>query len=120
MRRWPLALLLMSSSAWALKPGKHRDLAQTACYDARLPAAFCDRMGKQVFETDYLEWTDLSAHAQRERGQDRCTAADLAIARLDRLGRALVADAHARAFEQAAIDLGRALHTLQDECAHHG
>ena len=88
--------------------------------EARLPDAFCYRMGKQVYETDYEEWDQLSAHAQRERGQDRCAAADAALARLDQLGRAVVADAHAQRFEQAAIDLGRALHTLQDECAHHG
>ena len=85
-----------------------------------LPSAFCRRMGVAVYEVDYREWTDLAAHAQRERGHDRCTAADAAMARIDRLARAMVADAHTRDFEKAAVDLGRALHTLQDECAHHG
>jgi hypothetical protein len=113
-------VLLAPAPAWALKPGKHRAIAEDACAAARLPDSFCRRMGKQVFETDYLEWTDLSAHAQREAGQPRCVAADAALTRVDSLARKLVLDAHARRFEDAAIDLGRALHTIQDECAHHG
>ncbi|MEO8703083.1 MAG: hypothetical protein ABI867_23765 [Kofleriaceae bacterium] len=116
----PLVIVLASHDAWALEPGKHRELAEKACAEVGLPAAFCSRVGKQVYETDYLEWDDLSAHAQRERGQDRCTAADAAATRVDRLARTLAAEAAARELEQAAIDLGRALHTLQDECAHHG
>lgn len=115
-----LPLVLASSPAWALKPAKHRQLAEDACAAQRLPAAFCERMGKQVFETDYKEWTDLSAHAQRELGQDRCEAAEASATRVEMLARALVDDAHQGAYEAAAIDLGRALHTLQDECAHHG
>ena len=121
MRRWLLVLLVMApGSAWALKPSKHRSLAETYCNAVQLPDAFCRRMGKQVFETDYIEWNDLSAHAQRERGQDRCAAADAALARIDRLGRAAIADAHAARYEAAAIELGGVIHTLQDECAHHG
>ncbi|HSN28717.1 MAG TPA: hypothetical protein VLT45_20665, partial [Kofleriaceae bacterium] len=115
-----LPLLLASSPAWALKPSKHRALAEAACAANRLPQAFCERMGKQAFETDYLEWTDLSAHAQRELGQDRCEAADAAASRVEMLARAMVDDAAAQRYEDAAVDLGRAIHTLQDECAHHG
>jgi hypothetical protein len=77
-------------------------------------------MGKQVFETDYLEWTSLAAHAQRKIDQDRCSGADAAVNRVDALGRKLVKDAQELRFEDAAIDLGRAIHTIQDECAHHG
>jgi len=115
-----LPLLLASSPAWALKPGKHRELAEAACAAQQLPSAFCERMGQQVFETDYKEWTTPSAHAQRKLGQDRCEAADDASIRVRGLARDLVADAHAGKFEAAAIELGRAVHTLQDECAHHG
>jgi len=115
-----LPLVLASSPAWALKPATHRQLAEDACVAERLPGAFCERMGKQAFETDYQEWTDVAAHAQRELGQDRCEAADAAASRVEALSRALVADAHRGAYEAAAIDLGRALHTVQDECAHHG
>jgi len=119
---WPLLLplIVVSAPAWALKPGKHRSIAEDACARASLPTAFCRRTGKAVYEVDYREWSDLSAHAQRERGENRCHAADAAAARIDRLSREIVAAADARDFELAAIDLGRALHTLQDECAHHG
>lgn len=124
MVRWPLllpfAILVAAQPAWALQPGKHRDLAETACAGVGLPAAFCHRMGKAAFETDYREWTDLSAHAQRELGDDRCTAADAALARVDRLAREAVAKTRAGDFEAGAVALGRAVHTLQDECAHHG
>lgn len=124
MNRWQLLLPLVAiawpGSAWALKPAKHRELAQAACAAERLPDAFCRRMGKAVYETDYREWTDLATHAQTPRGGDRCTAADAAAARLDALGRDIVAEVARGDAETAAIDLGRALHTLQDECAHHG
>lgn len=124
MARWPLVLpfvtLFASQPAWALQPGKHRQLAESACTDAGLPSAFCHRMGKEAFETDWHEWTNLAAHAQRELGEDRCTAADAARTRLDRLGREAVAKTRAGDFEAGAIALGRAIHTLQDECAHHG
>ena len=115
-----LAILGASAPAWALKPGKHRQLAEAACAANRLPQAFCDRMGKQVYETDYLEWTDLAAHAQRELGQDRCDAAEAAATRVDMLARAMIAHAAEARYDDAAVDLGRAIHTLQDECAHHG
>lgn len=115
-----LPLLLASSSAWALKPSKHRELAEAACAAQRLPAAFCERMGQQVFETDYLEWTNPTAHAQRALGQPSCAAADAAAVRVHDLAAATITTAHANDYEGAAIALGRAIHTLQDECAHHG
>jgi MYXO-CTERM domain-containing protein len=125
MARWLLALPLLvvvgtPGDAWALKPGTHRELAEAACTREGLPDAFCRRMGKQTYETDYQEWNDLSAHAQRELGEDRCTAADAALTRVDRLARDLVKQARAGQLEAAAVSLGRALHTIQDECAHHG
>ena len=122
-RPWLLVSLVLLSSAtdaWALKPGKHRTLLEDACGDAGLPDAFCRRAGKQVYEVDYYEWTALSAHAQRERGQDRCAAADAAIARVDALAREVADDVLGGKLEEGAIALGRAVHTLQDECAHHG
>jgi hypothetical protein len=124
MARWPLvlpfAMLLSSQSAWALQPAKHRELAESACTGAGLPRSFCSRIGKETFETDYHEWNTLAAHAQRELGQDRCTAADAAASRVDRLAREAIAKTRGGNFEAAAIALGRVVHTLQDECAHHG
>lgn len=121
-RPWLLVSLVVLSStdAWALKPGKHRELLEDACSAAGLPHAFCRRAGEQVYEVDHDEWTALSAHAQRERGQDRCAAADAAIARVDALAREIADDVRSGKLEEGAIALGRAVHTLQDECAHHG
>jgi hypothetical protein len=122
--RWPLVLpfltLLAAEPAWALQPSKHRQLAEAACIDVGLPTPFCRRMGKEAFETDYKEWEDLTAHAQRHLGQARCEAADGAVTRVDQLSRAVVAYANAGDHDNAAIALGRALHTMQDECAHQG
>ncbi|HEY5947107.1 MAG TPA: hypothetical protein VIV40_16505 [Kofleriaceae bacterium] len=124
MARWPLVLpfvtLFASQPAWALQPAKHRELAEAACTGVGLPPAYCHRMGKAAFETDWHEWTNLAAHAQRELGEDRCTAADAALTRVDRLAREAVAKTRAGDAEGGAIALGRAIHTLQDECAHHG
>ena len=77
-------------------------------------------MGQAVYETDYREWTDLSAHAQTPDGSDRCSAADASARRLDALASSLVAAAQAGDLDTSASELGRAIHTLQDECAHHG
>jgi hypothetical protein len=124
MLRRPLLLsfvmMLAAEPAWALQPAKHRELAEAACSEVGLPNPFCRRMGREVFETDYKEWEDLAAHAQRYLGQDRCAAADAALLRIDTLARRVVPAARARDHEAAAIAIGRALHTLQDECAHQG
>ena len=122
MSRWPLSLLVLlaSADAWALKPQEHRDLAEASCTRAGLDKTFCHRMGKAAYETDANEWDDLSAHAQTPRGSDRCTAAQASVDRVATLGRQVVDEAHAGKLADAADDLGRAIHTLQDECAHHG
>lgn len=125
MSRWLLVLpvlgvALAPSRAWALKPDKHRSYGEAACTNAGLPEPFCRRMGAAVYETDAEEWDDLSAHAQSQRGQSLCAAADAAHARVDALAREVVASAQAHHLDAAAVALGRALHTLQDECAHHG
>jgi hypothetical protein len=112
--------LLASPRALALQPASHRKLAERACANVGLPDAFCRRMGQQVFETDNQEWKNLAAHAQRELGQDRCSGADAAIARVEQLAREAVAKTRAADYEAGAVALGRAIHTLQDECAHHG
>jgi hypothetical protein len=116
-----LAVLAATATpAAALKPAKHRELLETACLEVGLPDALCRRAGMATFETDLHEWDALSAHAQRAPGQDRCGAADAALARVDGLARSLVAAANVEDWETVAIELGRALHTIQDECAHRG
>jgi hypothetical protein len=81
---------------------------------------FCRRIGREAFETDYHEWEDLTAHAQRYLGQERCSAADAVLTRIDTLARMAITKIRSRDQEGAAIAIGRALHTLQDECSHQG
>ena len=115
----PLALVLGAGDAWALQPSKHRRIAEDACERVGLPDAFCRRVGRQALETDAHEWETPAAHAQRAPGEDRCSAADAAVSRIDLLART-IASAPYGDLEAAAIALGRAVHTVQDECAHHG
>jgi hypothetical protein len=116
-----LAVLVAAATpAAALAPAKHREILETACIEVGLPNALCRRAGLAAFETDYHEWETLAAHAQREAGQDRCVAADAATARVDALARSLVAAADREDWHEAGTALGRALHTIQDECAHRG
>src|SRR5205823_6276616 len=114
-----MLVLAMTGSAYALKPGAHADLATKSCTAAGLPHDFCARVATEDYDTDSHEWTDLSAHAQIDDGMTACDAADAAAARAWGLGRdlrtLLQTDAGA-----AATALGRALHTIQDDCAHHG
>jgi hypothetical protein len=113
-------LLGEAGSAHALKPAKHLALAVAACGKAGLPAPFCKRIGQAAFDTDAHEWDLLAAHAQREEGEDRCAGADAAIDRVDALAREAI-DRHRAGDDGTAADLfGRAIHTIQDECAHHG
>jgi hypothetical protein len=123
MFRASIAVVLVGAAAppaAALSPGTHREILEAACAEAGLPYQFCRRAGRANFETDFREWTSMAAHAQREPGQARCTAADASAERLDGLGRSFVGAVAIADYETAADELGRALHTLQDECAHHG
>lgn len=130
LARWCLVALVVagaSGTANALKPGKHAELAQDSCAAAGLPAEFCRRVATEDYDTDSREWDDLSAHAQIDDGQTPCQAADAAAGRLWRLGEDLhgeLATIAASPSEDdvgtAAAALGRALHTLQDNCAHQG
>ncbi len=127
-RAVPLAVVLFAStSAYALKPGKHADITKQSCLDAGLPRDFCQRAATEDYDTDSREWDDLRAHAQIDDGQTACQAADATAGRLYGLGqdlRAAIASLAVRATEERAGNvgaaLGRALHTIQDNCAHHG
>jgi len=122
------ALILGASTpAFALKPGTHADITQAACTAAGLPKDLCTRIATEDYDTDEREWDDLSAHAQIADNQTACAAADLAATRVWQLGsdlRAqLAAYQHTIGYDQAgaiASSIGRALHTVQDDCAHHG
>jgi hypothetical protein len=121
------ALLVASGTAHALKPGTHADVAKASCKAAGLPTSFCTRIATEDYDTDEREWDDLRAHAQIDDGETACTAADRAAERLRGLGHdlraalALAARTHSEADVGVVGSLvGRALHTVQDNCAHHG
>ncbi|MCC7539774.1 MAG: hypothetical protein IT379_26360 [Deltaproteobacteria bacterium] len=121
------ALLAPSSIASALSPSAHRDLACDACRDATLPRSFCDAVASAAYSTDAREWEDMAAHAQIPEGTSPCDAATASAERERRLGDQirvgldqLASTASSEAAAQVATDVGRALHTVQDECAHHG
>jgi len=120
-------VLALSSDAHALKPAVHADLSQKACRAAGLPDAFCRRIATENYNTDAREWDDLSAHAQIDDGETACTAADRTLQRVWQLGQELHVElASLRqhvdddAVGRTAALVGRALHTIQDNCAHHG
>jgi uncharacterized protein (TIGR03382 family) len=124
----PLAVILFASgTAHALKPGKHADITKKSCQAAGLPRDFCQRAATEDYDTDSREWDDLRAHAQISDGQTACEAADATAGRLYGLGQELrgaIASLAVHATEDRAgkvgAALGRALHTIQDNCAHHG
>ena len=123
------ALLSLPGAAFALAQPDHQIVSARACAGAGLPETFCLSVGRAAYDTDSESWEDPIAHAQTPEGGDACVAADAAAARLAELGTTIlaalnegVADSDQRSahLADAARDLGRALHTLEDDCAHAG
>lgn len=117
----------LPASAFALEGGDHESVTWGACRDAGLPYDFCRRAAVEAASVDGREWADLAAHAQAEEGLPLCVGADLTLARMETLGgelRAALAGLQADRWgddaEDAAVAFGRALHTIQDNCAHQG
>lgn len=119
---WPL-------SAEALDQSKHRAISRDTCAQAGMPWEFCERVGTEAYNVDHYEWEDMSAHAQVDvsTGQTACEAANLAAGRVNGLADDLRLDLAAFAKGSKTVDatviataLGRALHTVQDNCAHRG
>lgn len=124
MRSALIALIVVTaaptSAAWALSQTDHAAITEQACTTAGLPFDFCKAMATASRSVDGGEWDDMAAHAQREPGQPACEAADLSSVRVSMLAGEGLADRSAGADAAAAEAFGRAVHTLQDECAHHG
>jgi hypothetical protein len=121
------ASLLSVSTAHALNQSKHYDVTVASCQSAGLPDAFCQRVGVEVYNVDANEFNDLSAHSQITTGSNACDAANLSLWRVFWLGEQIRAVTIAVGYSpsesghnQLAQHLGRALHTLQDNCAHSG
>lgn len=122
-----VVVLGTAGSAHALKPGTHADITAASCLAANLPRDFCTRIATEDYDTDSREWNDLRAHAQIDTDETACTAADRGADRVWQLGgelRTQLAAVHASPSDAnigaTASALGRALHTIQDNCAHHG
>ena len=117
----PLVLAgILANTAFALPEWQHYDLSLQYCRAAGLPEMFCSRVATESHNTDALEFDDLAAHAQSFPEQNLCEAADATLLRIHSLSSEV-----ARALEKtdasaAAAALGRSLHTIQDNCAHHG
>jgi len=119
--------LLSASTAHALNQSKHFDVTVASCTRAGLPSAFCNRVATEVYNVDANEFDDLSAHSQIPDGATACDAANASLWRVFWLGEKVhsslvTVGSHAtRAANDAlAQELGRALHTIQDDCAHSG
>lgn len=123
--RWALvatAVVAHAEEAAALSQGEHRDISAQACRNQSLPSAFCDEVAAAAYNVDHHEWDDLAAHAQPEAGASQCQAAGAAVSRIRTLALEMRAISEASTdYDPAlAIALGRALHTIQDNCAHSG
>lgn len=112
-----LATLIPGSHANALSQLKHRDVTLAHCKAAGFTEKFCVAAAVAAANVDKHEWSNLAAHAQRAKGQGKCEAAEAAALRVAALGRKINAFASPK---DNAENIGKAMHTLQDECAHRG
>jgi hypothetical protein len=108
-----------------LSSSDHASVTDGACRAAGLPKEFCLRLAVEAVNVDRTEWTTLPAHAQKEMDQSSCDGAAAVQDRLHALGsevRTLIAAGKSStdATNGLARALGRALHTVQDNCAHAG
>ncbi|MBI5479315.1 MAG: hypothetical protein HY906_10690 [Deltaproteobacteria bacterium] len=120
--------------AEALDTTQHQLITINSCAAAGLPESFCRRTGLASHDADAEEWYDLTAHAQSAASVDLCGSANAVVARLSALGQqffdylalaeqslsAPTGSDAATASVGMAMALGRALHTIQDNCAHRG
>ncbi len=114
-----LAVTLLAGPAAALNQSAHLQISREACRQAGLPASFCQHVGVATADVDALEWNDLGAHAQTGDGEPTCEAADRSYHRVRMLGIEMRIHLEGPS-EDLGRSLGRALHTIQDNCAHAG
>ena len=123
-----LGMLATSSSALALSQSDHAAITERACEAAGFEEDFCERVGDEVYNTDFHEFNNLSAHAQPDVNDTACSAAAKSMQRLLDLGREMrvtlrevkAAPNNHDLSAKVAKALGRALHTIEDNCAHQG
>jgi MYXO-CTERM domain-containing protein len=119
--------LAAAGPAHALDQSAHRQISQDACEAAGLPHDFCERVGTEAYDVDDYEWSHPEAHAQIGIGATACGGVNATLERLRMLGSDIRTSLDTLAVASSedlrihiATQLGRALHTIQDNCAHHG
>jgi MYXO-CTERM domain-containing protein len=124
-----LVLVAVPSSAFALDQSVHQAISHDACVGAGLPQDFCERVGTEAYNVDSYEWSHPEAHAQIDDGAigNACGAANAVLERERQLGADIRNSLGQLAGSPSedlrihiATQLGRSLHTIQDDCAHHG
>lgn len=131
MRPVALCCALLSTQAFALSQGKHLEITRNSCLQAGYADGACTELAMAAHNVDADEWTDLAAHSQIADGSTACASLTATLNRLRTLGQQVregliqqttTADPQAliAASRQVTVALGRALHTVQDNCAHHG
>jgi hypothetical protein len=122
-----LPVVFASTNAFALDQKVHYEITFDICRQAGGPEAFCEQVATATHNVDNNEFFDMAAHGQMRDGQSACDGANYAIWRVFWLGQRIRTLA-----QQAAISpthnsisglakwMGRALHTVQDNCAHSG
>jgi hypothetical protein len=121
------ALVGAAAPAYALNQSVHYQISHDSCIAAGAPDAFCELTAVAAHNVDDYEFNTLSAHSQMEVGQTACDGANAAIWRVFwfgqqiRFGAETVAiNPNQQTISSLASNLGRALHTIQDNCAHAG
>jgi hypothetical protein len=107
-----------ASAALALPQKQHREVTLTSCKG--LTSAFCEYIAAQAYNVDAFEFSDPIAHSQAGNDQSLCQAADALTVRMRELGEIVALGLSRRDAGMVGRGLGRAIHTLQDECTHHG
>lgn len=123
-----LGLIGSSGSALALNQNEHASISERACEDNGFEHDFCERVADEAYNTDHHEFLDLAAHAQPDAGATACAAAGDSMQRLLDRGREIraalrqvkAAPANHDLSAAVAKAMGRALHTIEDNCAHSG
>jgi hypothetical protein len=122
-----IALASFGSNAYALDQSVHYDITYKACRERGGPEPFCDQVATATHNVDNEEFFDMAAHGQMRDGQAACEGAHYAAWRVFWLGQrirpltqqAAIIPTH-QSISGLAKWIGRALHTVQDNCAHSG
>ncbi len=123
-----LGLIGSTTSALALNQNEHAAISERACEANGFEHDFCERVADEAYNTDFHEFLDLAAHAQPDAGDTACVAAGNSMKRLLDRGREIraalrqvnAAPANHDLSAAVAKAMGRALHTIEDNCAHSG